>query len=55
MRAAGVCAPAADGIKRLRDISDRIKQKSPESVLVLGLKDPAEDKVSGALRRVFPA
>ena len=36
----------AEGIKRLRDLADRVKQKAPSSVVVLGMKDPASDKVS---------
>ncbi len=41
-----ICAPDAQGIKRLRELSDRIKQKAPDCVLVLGMKDPAEPKAS---------
>jgi alanyl-tRNA synthetase len=29
----------AEGAKRLRDLADRVKQKSPEAVVVLGMKD----------------
>jgi alanyl-tRNA synthetase len=43
---ASLCAPDAEGIKRLRDLSDRIKQKSPEAVIVLGMKDPQAEKAS---------
>jgi alanyl-tRNA synthetase len=43
---AAVCAPDAEGIKRLRDLSDRIRQKAPDSVVVLGMKDPAAEKAS---------
>jgi alanyl-tRNA synthetase len=35
-----LCAPSADGIKRLRDLADRIKQKAADSVVVLGMKEP---------------
>ena len=33
-------APDALGVKRLRDLSDMMKQKVPASVIVLGMKDP---------------
>ena len=35
-----ICAPDAQGMKRLRDLTDRIKQKAPDAVIVLGMKDP---------------
>lgn len=41
-----VCAPDTQGIKRLRDLSDRIKQKAPNAVVVLGMKDPDAEKAS---------
>jgi alanyl-tRNA synthetase len=41
-----LCQPDAEGVKRLRDLSDRIKQKMPDSVIVLGMKDPAAEKAS---------
>jgi alanyl-tRNA synthetase len=41
-----LCAPDAEGIKRLRDLSDRIKQKAPDAVIVLGMKDPGGEKAS---------
>jgi alanyl-tRNA synthetase len=41
-----LCAPDAEGIKRLRDLSDRIKQKEPTAVIVLGMKDPGSEKAS---------
>ena len=41
-----LCAPDAQGIKRLRDLSDRLKQKAPDSVIVLGMKDPDSEKAS---------
>ena len=41
-----LCAPDAQGIKRLRDLSDRIKQKAPDSIVVLGMKDPDSEKAS---------
>ncbi len=43
---AALCAPSPDGIKRLRDIADRVKQKAPDSVVVLGMKDPGSEKAS---------
>jgi alanyl-tRNA synthetase len=39
-------SPDAEGIKRLRDLADRIKQKSPNSVIILGMKDPDGAKAS---------
>ncbi len=42
----GICAPDAQGIKRLRELADRIKQKAPDCILVLGIKDPSEPKAS---------
>jgi len=41
-----LCAPTAEGMKRLRDLAERLKQKSPDSVVVLGMKDPDGAKVS---------
>lgn len=41
-----LCEPDAQGIKRLRDLSDRVKQKAPDSIIVLAMKDPASDRVS---------
>jgi alanyl-tRNA synthetase len=35
----GIAAPDAAGIKRLRDLADRIKQKAPDSILVLGMDE----------------
>ena len=43
---ASVCAPDKDGMKRLRDLSDTIKQKAPDSIIVLGMKDPEAEKAS---------
>jgi alanyl-tRNA synthetase len=43
---ASLCAPDAEGIKRLRDLSDRLKQKAPDAVIVLGMKDPGSEKAS---------
>ncbi len=43
---AAVCAPDATGVKRLRDIADRVKQKAPDAVAVLGIIDPSADKPS---------
>ena len=39
-------APSADGIKRLRELCEAIKQKAPDSVIVLGMKDPEAEKAS---------
>jgi len=39
-----LCAPDAQGMKRLRDIADMLKQKAPESIIALGMKDPAAEK-----------
>ena len=41
-----LCAPDAQGMKKLRDLSDRIKQKSPDAVIVLGMKDPEAERAS---------
>jgi alanyl-tRNA synthetase len=41
-----LCAPDAQGVKRLRDLSDLIKQKASDSVIVLGMKDPQSEKAS---------
>lgn len=41
-----LCAPDAQGIKRLREISDRIRQKEGKSFAVLGMKDPDGSKAS---------
>jgi alanyl-tRNA synthetase len=41
-----ICAPDSQGVKRLRDLSDRIKQKAVDSVIVLGMKDPESEKAS---------
>ncbi|MFN7685362.1 MAG: alanine--tRNA ligase [Oligoflexia bacterium] len=43
---AASCAPDKDGMKRLRDLSDVLKQKAPNSVIILGMKDPEADKAS---------
>jgi alanyl-tRNA synthetase len=40
------CAFDAQGIKRLRDISDRIKQKAANAFIILGMADPAAGKAS---------
>ena len=42
----GLCTPDSQGIKRLRELADLIKQKAPDCVLVLGMKDPTEPKAS---------
>jgi alanyl-tRNA synthetase len=41
-----LCAPDSQGVKRLRDLSDRIKQKAADSVIILGMKDPESEKAS---------
>lgn len=41
-----LCTPDSQGIKKLRDLTDRIKQKSPHSIIVLGMKDPDSEKAS---------
>ena len=41
-----LCAPDPQGIKRLRDLCDRVKQKAPDAVMVLGMKDPTGDKAN---------
>jgi alanyl-tRNA synthetase len=38
--------PDADGIKRLRDLADRIKQKAPNSIIVLAARDPEGAKAT---------
>jgi alanyl-tRNA synthetase len=43
---AGLSVPDASGMKKLRDLCDRIKQKAPDSVVVLGMKDPEAEKAS---------
>lgn len=43
---AGLSQQDALGMKKLRDLCDRIKQKSPDSVIVLGMKDPESEKAS---------
>jgi alanyl-tRNA synthetase len=43
---AALCAPDPNGIKKLRDLSDKIKQKSPDAVIILGMKDPDSEKAS---------
>lgn len=40
------CSADSQGIKRLRDLSDRIKQKQPNTVIVLGMKDSESSKAS---------
>ena len=42
----GVCEANAEGIKRLRDIAEKIKQKNNHAVVVLGMKDPDGSKAS---------
>ncbi len=42
----GVCATNPEGIKRLRDIADKIKQKSPGVIAVLGMIEDGGQKAS---------
>ncbi|MGK5086641.1 alanine--tRNA ligase [Bdellovibrionota bacterium FG-2] len=42
----GVCATNSEGIKRLRDIADKLKQKSPGVIAVLGMIEDGGQKVS---------
>ena len=44
--AAALCAPDSLGIKKLRDMADRIKSKIPEAVVILGMAGPEEGKAS---------
>jgi alanyl-tRNA synthetase len=39
----GVVEPAADGMKKLREMADRLKQKEPGSVSVLGIREINEN------------
>jgi len=41
-----LCQSDAQGVKRLRDLSDRVKQKAPHSIIILGMKDPEAQKAS---------
>ena len=41
-----ICAPDAQGVKRLRDLSEILRQKAPNAALVLGMKDPGGEKVN---------
>ncbi len=41
-----VCTPDPEGIKRLRDLAERLKQKAADAVFVLGMKGPEEGRVS---------
>lgn len=41
---AAACSPNAQGVKALRDLSDRIKQKHPDSVAILGMAEPSTGK-----------
>lgn len=43
---AGICQPNSHGMKRLRDLSDKIKQKKPNSVMILAMKEPDLEKVA---------
>ena len=42
---AAEATPNAQGLKHLRDLSDRLKQKAANSVICLGMKDPENGKV----------
>jgi alanyl-tRNA synthetase len=39
---AGQAAPSAEGMKKLREMADRIKQKDPASVTLLGIRETGE-------------
>lgn len=41
---AAVVQDSMDGMKKLRDMADRIKQKEPTSVIILGVKEPESQK-----------
>ncbi|MBC7691614.1 MAG: alanine--tRNA ligase [Methylotenera sp.] len=41
-----LCEADAQGVKRLRDLFDRVKQKAPNSIVVLGMKDPESGKAN---------
>ncbi|MEN9723202.1 MAG: hypothetical protein RJB38_1188 [Pseudomonadota bacterium] len=41
-----VCTPEKDAMKRLRELSDHIKQRAPDAVILLGMKDPDAEKAS---------
>ncbi len=43
---AAVCLPDNQGIKKLRDLADRLKQKAPDAVVVLGLEEPEAKKAA---------
>ena len=40
---AGIAEDSGDGMKKLREMADRIKQKEPSSVIILGVKEPLEN------------
>jgi alanyl-tRNA synthetase len=40
---AGMVEPASDGMKKLREMADRIKQKEAASVAILGIKETGEN------------
>ncbi len=42
----GECQPDAQGLKKLRDLCDRLKQKAPDAVVVLSMIEPDSGKVS---------
>jgi alanyl-tRNA synthetase len=42
---AGLVNESSDGMKKLREMADRIKQKEPQAVFVLGVKEPGESGV----------
>jgi alanyl-tRNA synthetase len=39
---AGQAAPSGEGMKKLREMADRIKQKDPASVTLLGIREIGE-------------
>jgi alanyl-tRNA synthetase len=40
----GIVDPAMDGMKKLREMADRIKQKEPSSVAILGVNESETNK-----------
>jgi alanyl-tRNA synthetase len=41
-----LAAPDPDGVKKLRDLAEMFKQKAPDAVALLGMKDPDGQKAS---------
>lgn len=40
----GIVQDSSDGMKKLREMADKIKQKHPNSIIVLGVKEPESQK-----------